>query len=163
MCWGEFWTIPITPSGPKGISAIKVQGVLIPSEEKQDNSTRVLCWRGISDHSSEECEHIKTKTVNEAVTFWPLAYPFPARSDPGAALFSNGHTVLGLTQSFSSELSTQSFCLLHVRVELMQRPARERMFQKCVSVSDLCVAVPEMLLWLPQSAFCFIAAPQFFL
>lgn len=55
---------------------------------------------------------------------WPLtsAHPFPIRSAPGGGLFSAGHTILNPLQSLSSELSPQSFCLLQVSVELMQRP-----------------------------------------
>lgn len=49
-------------------------------------------------------------------------YPCPTRLAPGASLLSAGQTVLKAPQSFSSELSLQSFCLLHVNVELMQRP-----------------------------------------
>lgn len=57
------------------------------------------------------------------MTLGPLTYPFPSRSEPGATLFSAGQTVLKSTQSRSSELSPQSFCLLQVSVWLMQRPA----------------------------------------
>lgn len=66
-----------------------------------------------------------------------LAHPFPARSAPGATLLSDAHTMLRLSQPLSSELSPQSFCELHVRVELMQRPAAEKMSQTCQSDAKL--------------------------
>lgn len=74
---------------------------------------------------TQQSLHVRINIVNSAVTLLAGAYPFPTRSAPGATLFSAGHTMLKSPQSLSSELSPQSFCLLHVSVELMQRPAEQ--------------------------------------
>ncbi|TNN49359.1 hypothetical protein EYF80_040420 [Liparis tanakae] len=89
-------------------------------EERRDvfKSTGSVCscWGSVLKSSS-------LPTFTATNTSVSPAYPFPTRSAPGAALFSPGHTIVKSPQSRSSELSTQSFCRLHVSVELMQRPA----------------------------------------